>query len=369
MGPFDAIAIGGGLAGAAFALELRRHGVSVAIIERARAPHHKVCGDFHSREAQELLARLGIDVARLGAARVSTLRLAAGRRAATAPLPFPAIGLSRFTLDEALLRAAGDAGAEILRGESVAGLEPDGGHVVVRAGRRVLRARSVALATGKHNVRGWPRARASMTAFKIQLVPTPAAQRQLSDVVQLAGYRGGYIGACLVEDGSATICWLADEDFMNKTAGDWSRQLASISRQSPFLGDLLAGSKFVAAEPAAIAAIPFGYERQETIAPNVYPVGDQLAVIPSITGDGTSLALASGLRAARAIVAGEAADAYQRASLARTRAQFRWARTVHSISRNRPMRALGLGAVALAPRLASLLAELTRTRDIDSLLT
>src|SRR3989304_1849219 len=100
MGPFDAIAIGGGLAGAAFALELRRHGVSVAIIERARAPHHKVCGDFHSREAQELLARLGIDVARLGAARVSTLRLAAGRRAGTRPPSLPPIRLSRVSLPE-----------------------------------------------------------------------------------------------------------------------------------------------------------------------------------------------------------------------------------------------------------------------------
>ncbi|MFA9442956.1 MAG: FAD-dependent oxidoreductase, partial [Hyphomicrobium sp.] len=62
MAEFDAIAIGGGLAGSAFALELARQGARVAVIERSPAAKLKVCGDFLSSEAQQLLAYLGLNV-------------------------------------------------------------------------------------------------------------------------------------------------------------------------------------------------------------------------------------------------------------------------------------------------------------------
>ncbi|MCK5712085.1 MAG: FAD-binding protein, partial [Hyphomicrobiaceae bacterium] len=58
MAEFDAITIGGGLAGSAFALELARHGARVAVIERTPSAQLKVCGDFLSAEAQHLLRYL-----------------------------------------------------------------------------------------------------------------------------------------------------------------------------------------------------------------------------------------------------------------------------------------------------------------------
>lgn len=365
---FDAIAIGGGLAGSAFALELARQGVKVAIIERTRARHQKVCGDFHSREAQAIFASLGLDLSRLGATRITTFRLATGHRAAEAPLPFTAAGLSRQTADEAMLDAARAAGAEVLRGASATGLEPHGDRVSVRIGSRTLSARAVALATGKHNLRGWPRTHGALTAFKIGLEPSQAARAHMAGVVQLVGYRGGYAGACTVEAGTVPVCWLADGVMMRETEGDWRRQLAVISAQCPRFGDLVSGARFLAEAPVATAAIPFGYMRRGVIAGNVYPVGDQLAVIPSFTGDGTSLALATGLRAARAVLAGQTTGAYQRAQLERVRVQFAWARAIHLTLRTGPTRALALASVATLPPLASAMAALTRIRDIDDLL-
>ena len=44
-----------------------------------------------------------------------------------------------------------------------------------------------------------------MTAMKIQLSPTRAASAALDGVVQLVSYRGGYIGACNVEDGHRPV--------------------------------------------------------------------------------------------------------------------------------------------------------------------
>ena len=82
MAEFDAIAIGGGLAGSAFAFELARHGARVAVIERTPSAQLKVCGDFLSAEAQHLLSYLGLNAANMGATCIETFRLATGEQVA-----------------------------------------------------------------------------------------------------------------------------------------------------------------------------------------------------------------------------------------------------------------------------------------------
>ncbi len=154
---------------------------------------------------------------------------------------------------------------------------------------------------------------------------------------------------------------------MQEVGADWTAQLAHIARRSSRVGDLLAGARFLSARPAAVSQIPYGYMRRATIAPNVYAVGDQLCVIPSFTGDGTSLALSSGLAAARALLEGSSAGAFQQAFLARIRTQFLWAQTVDATFKSALTRALGVGAVAAAPPLARLIASLTRVRDVARL--
>jgi flavin-dependent dehydrogenase len=367
MGDYDAIAVGGGLAGAAFALELARQGARVAVIERTSVPTLKVCGDFLSTEAQALLHHLGLETGDMGAARITTLRLVTGERSAHAELPFAAAGLSRLALDEALLAKAAAAGAEVIRGAPATELTPAGGQVQIRAGSRTFTAKCAALATGKHNLRGWPRRQGVMTAYKISLAPCRAAARDLDGIVQLVSYRGGYIGACTIEDGNASICWLMDDDAMRTVGCDWKMQLDHLARQSSAVGDLLSGARFLSARPAAVSAIPYGYTRQAAIAANVYGIGDQLCVIPSFTGDGTSLALSSGLAAARAVMHGAPAQTFQSDFLARTRTQLRWARAVDASFKSAPARSLSVAAMAALPWLARLVARLTRMQGVAEL--
>ena len=73
---------------------------------------------------------------------------------------------------------------------------------------------------------------------------------------------------------------------------------------------MLQGARFLSDRPAAITAIPYGYMRYSAIASNVFALGDQLCVIPSFTGDGTSLALSSGVEAAQAVLARRTAEAF-----------------------------------------------------------
>jgi flavin-dependent dehydrogenase len=361
MAAFDAIAIGGGVAGAAFALELARNGARVLVIERSRGPQLKVCGEFLSGESEALLGYLGIDLWALGAARISCFRLEAEERSASFALPFRAAGLSRSSLDEALLAAGERAGASIERGVVAKAIAQSGGRVEVVTGGKVFRGRNAALATGKHDLRDCRRARGALAAFKQRYAPTRAAANLLRDHVALVLYDGGYLGACMTEGGTATVCWLADAALMQRTGGRWQAQLDGIARSSSFTGDLLTGAQPVSDRPAAVSCLPFGYRRRQTIAPHVYPLGDQLAVIPSFAGDGTCLALASGIGAAQAVLRGQAAAEFQADFMARTAAQFRWAQAVDWGLRRRPVQRLALTALSVLPQIAGRLAQSTRT--------
>jgi len=55
----DVIIVGAGPAGAATAILLAEHGLSVRLLDRARFPRPKICGEYLSPEAPRLLDRLG----------------------------------------------------------------------------------------------------------------------------------------------------------------------------------------------------------------------------------------------------------------------------------------------------------------------
>ena len=357
------IAVGGGLAGAAFALELARNGAPVLLIESTRSAHHKVCGEFLSEEAQTLLSYLGIDVHTLGASSMGIFRLAAGKSFAEAPLPFRAAGYSRYRLDQALLDKAAEAGAEIRRGVTVTEVNRNDASIVLKAGGKKLTASAIALASGKHNLRQFPRAPSDVVGFKLQLRVAASALARLDDVVQLMMFDGGYIGAIIVEEEIVTLCWVMHSALLQRIGADWKAQSAYLAQQSPLIAELLDGAKPRWTKPVAIAAIPYGYLRREVISPAIFPVGDQLAVIPSFTGDGMSIALLSGIAAAQAVLGGDSAEDFQRRMIARLAPQFRWAGMVNFLFETGRLHGLTIGTARLLPRLVTWLAQSTRIRS------
>ncbi len=155
----EVLILGGGVAGCAAAIALARKGRGVTLIEREPTPRHKVCGEFLSGEALEDLYALGIDVATLGAVPIEFVRLAAARRAAEAPLPFPAASFTRKALDTALIAEAIAAGASVERGRSVQTLTRASSDVwqATLDDGTTCEARTVFLATGKQDLRGHSR--------------------------------------------------------------------------------------------------------------------------------------------------------------------------------------------------------------------
>lgn len=354
--------VGGGPAGTAAAITLASGGARPVLLERTTEPHDVVCGGFLGWDALALLGALGIDALALGARPISRLRLVTGTRTVEARLPHPAAGLSRRTLDVALLAAAEHAGAEVRRGVTVRGAEPDGRSVRLHDGAQMT-CDALLLATGKHELRGLARPLADhrdglAIGLRAALPHSPAREVALAGTIELHLFDGGYAGLLLQEDGATNVCLSVSSERL-AAAGAPLPLMEAIVRQSSLLGERI-GDDWPAA-PNAIAGVPYGWRARTTL-PGLFRLGDQGAVISSLAGDGVAIALASGTGAAQALLArGPGSAAAWQASFARQSARpLALANALRHGAEHRVVRSALMAAVRLAPGLAGSAARLTR---------
>lgn len=301
----DTIVIGGGIAGSAAAIWLARGGKQVLLLEKEPTAHHKVCGEFISHEALYYLERLGIDIAALGAVPVQKLELIHGRRRVTAKLPFRGMSLSRHALDEALIERAAASGAEVRRGVGVSSVTAQDRTWKVETADASFEADHVFLATGKRDLQDMPRDggwQNNFIGFKMHYRLAPYPTEQLSGKVQMILFKGGYAGLELIEDGIANLCLVVKKSRFVAIGKQWEKLLTTILQETPALAEQLSGARSLWEKPLAIFGIPYGFiYRDRPDAPTrFYRLGDQMAVIPSFSGDGMAIALHTAALAANA---------------------------------------------------------------------
>jgi flavin-dependent dehydrogenase len=353
-----ALIVGGGPAGSAAAIALAGAGIESELVERTEGPHDTVCGGFLGWDAFAALDRLGVDSTALGARPIRRLRLVSAERTVEVPLPRLAAGLSRRTLDEALLAAARRAGATVLRGRTVRAAD--------LAERRIrlddeagMAGEALVLATGKHELRGSARPIDISTrplGLRVSLDPGQGLRNSLDGMIELHLYDGGYAGLLLQEDGTVNLCLSASREQL-KEAGGIEPLVERLSGELPAFGERLVQGE--AGAWTAVSGVPYGWRAAGTVE-GVYRVGDQAAVIASLAGDGVAIALESGIAAARAIAGGVPAADYQRDWSRRARRPIGLAEVLRRSAENPMARQAMMGLLGWFPSLAPLAAKLTR---------
>jgi flavin-dependent dehydrogenase len=350
--------VGGGPAGAAAAIGLARAGLPPLLIERDAETRDALCGGFLSWATLKRLAGLGVDPLALGAHPVERVTLFSGPQSALARLPAPAAALSRRALDTALLDQAKAAGAAIQRGIGARALEE--GRLRLDDGGDVSTDRLV-LATGKHELRGAARPRASgdvAVGLRWRLASSPALHRLAAGQIELHLFRGGYAGLVLQEDGGANLCLAVRRSRFVEHGGRPEALLEALAREAPALAARLDAAASVGASQA-VANVPYGW-RARTGEAGLYRIGDQAGVIPSLAGEGIAIAIASGLAAADAIATGKDAIRFQPALADRLRRPIAIASGLWHVAEQPLGARVLIAATRLAPGLAGLAARFTR---------
>ncbi|HWI86332.1 MAG TPA: FAD-dependent monooxygenase [Sphingomonas sp.] len=344
--------VGGGPAGSAAAITLAQNGVRAELVERTTQPHDPVCGGFLGWDAIRTLERVGIDPWAIGARAISHVRIIAGKAQAEAPLPHRAAGLSRRTLDIALLGEAARLGVSVRRGVTVRRIDETG---VRFADGASCNPESLFLATGKYELRGAQRGAGGRA--RVGLRTTLPADPDLDGWIELHLLDGGYAGLLTQDDGRINLCLSVAERWLAGAGGSPDRLLTRLADEAPRLAERLSGET---GAWSAIAAVPYGWRARGTISGR-FRIGDQAAVIASLAGDGIAIALASGRAASLAWLEGGsgAATGFQRHFARRAAVPIRAGEALRALA-ERP---------SLARRLVPLLAAIPGSYGIAALLT
>lgn len=293
---YDALVIGGGLAGSSTALQLARRGHEVALLEKDTFPRHKLCGEFLSPEAQSALRGLGVlEAAReAGAHPVDRAELSGPDGTVTGhPLPGTALGLSRYRLDRLLFRRACQAGVDGRSGTKATDVNGSlGDGFAVTAGGDTLTGRMVLGAYGRRGVldrtlnRSFLDEPSPYVAFKAHYGGPPSPS---PGTIEIHAAPGGYCGIGPVEDGRRNVCWIGRIDALKAAGGTPDTMLSEVLCQNPVLDDRLSALTRVSDRFEAVSQVPLMPKRQ--FVGDVCMIGDAAGMIAPLCGDGMAMAL------------------------------------------------------------------------------
>ncbi len=227
---WDVVVIGAGPAGALAARALARRGRSVLLVDRTRFPRHKVCGGCLNQRAIAAMTAVGLGrhLHDLDAVPLRFLEVVARGRPARLPLP-GGVAVSRYALDLALVRAAGEAGATVAEGWIA---QPEAGDVSGWSVRLRARDEEARVQAGVCLIAGGLAAKppaASGEASSVAIRPgsrigagtvfrsTTAIAGDGTIAMAVAG--GGYVGITRVEGGRYVVAAAFDPDHVRAAGG------------------------------------------------------------------------------------------------------------------------------------------------------
>ncbi len=311
--PCDLLIVGAGPAGTATAIAAVHAGLSVTLVDKARFPRDKCCGDGLTTLALRHLDELGLDPSTMANwfdVDGAWLRSPSGREVFV-PLPtdgrFAAV-VPRLDLDDALVRRARSVGVDVVEGLSFVGLEQGADDVTVTFddGSAVTSPWLVA-ADGM-----WSPIRRSLGMTPAGYLGEWHAFRQYADNVTgsaasrlhvwfdrdlLPGYAWSFplpgnranVGFGILRDGTR------HGKDMKRTWEDLLRRPHVVEALGPDVR--MEGRHTAWPIPARIDEATTGVGR-------VLVVGDAAMATDALTGEGIGQALLTGVEAARAIAAG-----------------------------------------------------------------
>jgi len=320
----DVLVVGAGPGGSTAAYHLARHGVDVAVVDKASFPREKVCGDGLTPRVVKLLLDMGVDTSDPGFARVEGLRIYG--RFASLELPWPTLstwpdyGLvrTRHDFDHLLAQHADKAGAQLWERTEAVGPIREEGWVKGATLREVsdddkdgpardVRARYVIAADGASSrfgqqagVKRDPTRPLGIAARRYYRIDRPQETWLDSwlDLWEGDALLPGYGWVFPLPDGTVNV----GAGLLNTFTG-----FKDVSAQRLFdafvhmLPESWRLSDETATSPVLSGPLPMGMNRRPLAMPGMLLVGDAGGLVNPFNGEGISYAMESGQLAAELV--------------------------------------------------------------------
>ncbi|MEH6776803.1 NAD(P)/FAD-dependent oxidoreductase [Maribacter arcticus] len=288
----DILIVGGGLAGLTAAIHLALEGKHVGVFEMNTYPHHKVCGEYVSKEILPYFNRLGLFPSSVGAVDITQFQISTHKGfLVETELPLGGFGISRYALDYLLYQRAKELGV-IFYFEKVNGTAFKNDVFTITTTTNTYTSKIVVGAYGKRSVldknkeREFSLKKNSWLAVKAHY-QSPDFPNEL---VGLHNFDGGYGGLSKTESGVINFCYLAHYETFKKYK-DITAFNNEVVAKNPFLNSFLSSAKPLFNQPMTIAQISF--DKKDAVVDHMLMCGDTAGLIHPLCGNGMAMAIHS----------------------------------------------------------------------------
>jgi flavin-dependent dehydrogenase len=330
------IVVGGGPAGLAAAIAVRRRGFSVEVIDSARPPIEKVCGEGLLPETLASLRRIGVDPAWLHGEPFRGVRYIAGETQVEADFPGAcALGMRRTDLHRSLIDAAARCGVTFRWETPVEGLDSEG----IRAGGKRISAKWIIGADGQGSrVRTWAGLSAGGSSVQRYAFRRHYRGKPWTDLLEIhwSGRAQAYVTPVAKDEICIVVMSRDPRLRFDAAIGDF-----------PALASRLCEFAAVDQERGAVSC---NRVLRRVAAGTVALIGDASGTVDAITGEGLGLAFRQAVVLADALAAGDLRK-YERAHRRlRAKPQF-MANFMLTMERSTAVRRKAMSALAANPEI------------------
>lgn len=317
----DVCIVGGGPGGCSAALQLAKHGIDAVLIEKARFPRDKVCGDALSGKVMRVLERLDADLAisvkrdarampSWGVTFVSpsgrALRVPFSRQTGTGEAPgaiMPRLGFDDM-LFQRVKRAAGITSLEsatvrsFTRHDSgwTVSIEQEG-HLHELSVRIIIDASGANSSFARHHGRLPMEPRHHAAGVRAYYSGVKGLDRDgFIELLFLRELLPGYLWVFPLPGGRANVGLGLRSDVVRRRKADLKKLLLELIGSHPQLKERFAGATIEGGVQGM--GLPLASKRRRISGEGYLLVGDAAHLIDPFTGEGISHAMISGMHAA-----------------------------------------------------------------------
>ena len=289
---FDVIIVGGGLAGLTSAIHLSSRKKRVLLIEKNEYPKHKVCGEYISNEVLPYLNSLGINPINEGAKQITKVHISTTKsNLIKGELPLGGFGMSRYFLDNLLVKKAHLNGVQILKDTVDSIYFKKDSFTITTKSSGVFQSKITIGAFGKRSSldqkmkRKFIQKKSPYLAVKIHVKGVFP-----ENLVALHNFKGGYCGVSKVEDNAINVCYITEyRSFKkHKNITDFQEQVVF---KNEHLRKIFKETSPVFEKPLTISQVSF--QTKNPVEDHIIMCGDTAGMIHPLCGNGMGMAISS----------------------------------------------------------------------------